>query len=215
MTFARWFPNPIWKGVSCYIVGGGPSLKDFDWNRIRGKNVIGCNVAFYMGADLIPYTVFGDAKFLKQHLEGLEDYVQEGGVVVTNSSRLRKPLPPTWLKVVRKQLHGLGTDCLAWNGNTGSSAINLALLFGASPVYLLGYDMQLSQDGKGNYHNAYSNTPSHVQYKRFLKGMDVVSKDLKKLFPGKQVINLEDGTSALEVFPKESLKHHFIERVAV
>lgn len=212
MSCGQWSPEEVWKGEPCYIIGGGPSLTDFDWERLRNKNVLGCNVAFYMGVDLVPYTIFGDTKFLKQHRVGLERYAKEGGVVITNSSRLRNPPPPDWLKVIPKQLHGLGTDCLGWNGNTGASAINLALLFGADPIYLLGYDMQLSEDGKGNYHNAYSHVPTAKPYERFSKGMDSVARDLKKKFPGRQVVNLEDGTSALEVFPKESCEGHFQER---
>ena len=93
--------------------------------------------------------------------------------------------------------------------NTGASAINLALLFGANPIYLLGFDMQLSPEGKKNFHNAYSDKPNSKAYERFLRGMTLVARDLPTLFPGHQVINLEDDTSALKDFPKESLKKHF------
>jgi hypothetical protein len=169
--------------------------------------VLGCNVAFYFGSKLVPITIFGDAAFLKQHREGLEHYVEHGGIVVTNSNLVKKPTPP-WLKVMKKHRQGLGIDGLGWNGNTGASAINLALLFGANPIYHLGYDMR-----EGNFHNAYSSVTSSSSYARFLKGMDSVAKDLPRLFPGKRVINLEDGTSVLNVFPKESLKKHFEERI--
>ena len=209
MPIKHWLPDSIWQNEPCYIIGGGASLKKFDWNLLRNKNTIGCNVAFYIGCDLVPITVFGDAAFLKQHRSGLDKYAESGGQVVTCSHSIDRFDPTQYIKLVKKQLKGLGTNGLGWNGNTGAIAINLALLFDANPIYLLGYDMRLSKDGKKNYHNCYSDKPDVKAYKRFLCGMTMVAKDLKELFPGHQVINLEDDTSSLEVFPKESLKAHF------
>jgi len=117
--------------------------------------------------------------------------------------------PPDYLKHMKKENRGLIKDGLGWNSNTGASAINLALLFGCNPIYLLGYDMRLSDNGKKNYHNFYNDSPKVKSYDRFLRGLTQVARDLKLLFPGRQVINLEDNTSSLEVFPKESLKNHF------
>ena len=47
-------PNPLWtvvrrdawKGRRVFIVGGGPSLKAFDWKCLRGELTIGINRAF-------------------------------------------------------------------------------------------------------------------------------------------------------------------------
>ena len=35
-----------WSGERCFIVGGGPSLRGFDWGRLRGERVIAVNRAF-------------------------------------------------------------------------------------------------------------------------------------------------------------------------
>lgn len=209
MPIPQWFPDSIWQDEPCYIIGGGTSLEKFDWNLLQGKNVIGCNVAFYMGVDLVPFIVFGDAAFVAQQRSGLDKYAKSGGQVVTCSNSIDRFNPPKYIKLMKKQLHGLSLDGVGWNGNTGAIAINLALLFGADPIYLLGYDMQLSEDGKKNYHNCYSDKPDAKAYNRFLHGMTLVARDLSQLFPGHQVINLEDDTSILESFPKESLKAHF------
>jgi len=209
MMIKFWFPEPIWEGEPCYIIGGGSSLDGFDWNLLQNKNVIGCNVAFYIGVDLVPISIFGDAAFLKQHRAGLDKYAASGGQVITCSRRVDRHNPPDYLKIMKRSLHGLCLDGLGWNGNTGAIAINLALLFGASPIYLLGYDMRLSDEGKKNYHNCYNDRANSKIYNRFLRGLTMVARDLKKLFPGRQVINLEDNTSSLNVFPKESLKDHF------
>ena len=170
--------------------------------------MLGCNAAFLLGVDTVPITVFGDSSFLQKHRDPLVAYVAEGGMVVTNSGRLKKATPP-WLRTMKKVLKGLSLDGLGWNGNTGASAINLALLLGANPVYLLGYDMGQDPKGRSNYHEHYRAHTIHPStYPRFLKGMGCVARDLPQVFPGRRVINLEDGTSKLDVFPKESLKAH-------
>ncbi|MHA1344971.1 MAG: hypothetical protein ACTSO3_01090 [Candidatus Heimdallarchaeaceae archaeon] len=205
----NWQPKEMWKEEPCYIIGGGNSLEGFDWDALKEKNVIGCNVAFYIGVDIVPIIVFGDGLFLKQHRTGLDKYAKQGGWAITNSSLVTSMNPPDYLKHMKKENRGLIKDGLGWNSNTGASAINLALLFGCNPIYLLGYDMRLSDNGKKNYHNFYNDSPKVKSYDRFLRGLTQVARDLKLLFPGRQVINLEDNTSSLEVFPKESLKNHF------
>jgi len=205
----RWFPRPVWEGASCYIVGGGPSLEGLSWDALRGRNVLGCNAALYLGVEIVPIILFGDAAFLRQHRAALDRYVEQGGQVVSCSPRLQDP--PSYVKVMGKVLHGLAPNALGWNGNTGAAAVNMALLLGADPIYLLGFDMQLSPTGRSNFHTAYSVPPNAKAYNRFLRGMDRVAQDLGRMFPDQRVINLEDGTSALTVFPKESLKLHFQE----
>jgi len=212
MGRTRWVPTPIWRGQSCYIIGGGPSLKSFSFETLRGRNVLGCNAAFYLGVEIVPLTIFGDIKFLIQHQAGLLHYVEAGGKVVTNSAQRRNEPVPEWLHCMQKKNMGLATDGLGWNGNTGASAINLALLLGADTIYLLGFDMQVDTKGMANFHNAYVHPSKPSAYSRFLRGMKWVAKDLPRLFQNKHVINLEDGTSVLECFPKESLKAHFSKR---
>ena len=36
-------PDRSWKGKPCIVVGGGPSLQDFDWELLCGWRVIGVN----------------------------------------------------------------------------------------------------------------------------------------------------------------------------
>lgn len=46
---------------------------------------------------------------------------------------------------------GLGVQSLYSNGNSGAMAINLAALFGATRIILVGYDMQLSDGGRKHW----------------------------------------------------------------
>jgi hypothetical protein len=84
-------------------------------------------------------------------------------------------------------------------------AINLALLLGASRVFLLGFDMK-TDGGKTNWHDAnISKTITDASYHRFEKGFVEIVKDLPVVFPGRQIFNC--GTdSRLRAFPKMSLE---------
>ncbi|GAG00227.1 unnamed protein product, partial [marine sediment metagenome] len=33
-------PDGAWNGKPCFIVGGGPSLKGFDWTKLNGHRTI-------------------------------------------------------------------------------------------------------------------------------------------------------------------------------
>ena len=44
--------QPDWTGQTCCILGGGPSLRGFAADRLRGRRVIGINEA---GLTLVPW----------------------------------------------------------------------------------------------------------------------------------------------------------------
>ena len=37
--------QPIWKGQTVYLIGGGPSLKNFNWSSLKDKKTIAINKA--------------------------------------------------------------------------------------------------------------------------------------------------------------------------
>jgi hypothetical protein len=198
-----WTPTTIWEGQDAYIIGGGRSLRSFDWSLLHGKNTIGCNDAFKLGVDVCKVCIFGDMNFWRTYYEGLQKF---SGMVVSALQALRKD-SPEWLKIVDRKARGLHTDAIGWNTNTGAMAVNLALLFGARRVFLLGFDMQMT-DGKPNWHDDVITKPNPKVYNKFLSAFQFVARDLALKFPGRQIINVTDG-SRLDVFPKVSLKDHF------
>jgi len=47
-------PDGAWTGRRCFIIGGGPSLKGFNFSRLKGELVIGINRAFeFCDCDII------------------------------------------------------------------------------------------------------------------------------------------------------------------
>jgi len=56
-------PDGSWKNKPCFIVGGGPSLKDFNWHLLKGKRTIGVNRAFEKFEPTVMFSM--DTRFLK------------------------------------------------------------------------------------------------------------------------------------------------------
>lgn len=200
-----WIPDNRWSGQDVFIVGGGPSLRTFDMDRLSGLNVIGCNEAFILGPRLVQGIFFSDAKWFVRRNRELEEYCNRGGSVFTHEEALRFHNLP-WLKVLKRSSEHLSTDSVIFGRNSGSGAINLALLLGARRVFLLGFDCKQSDNKQHNnwhdnykkYHRATFVPPFH----NFIYGMLMVSKTLNQKFPGCEVINLGPD-SALDVFPKK------------
>lgn len=205
----------MWKEEDAYIVGGGPSLKAFDWDLIKGRNVIGCNGAYALGSHICKIVIFGDFLWWEKiaRRNAIERY---GGIVVGCSSRMKHP-PEPWVRLIRRGGNGLCVDALAWNGNTGSLAINLALILGVQKVFLLGFDMKLGRCKEGhlraNYHELRYESPKAHVYPRFARGFQKLADALPGVFPGREIWNITDD-SELDMFPKIGLVEHFGAKVS-
>jgi len=211
----RWEPKPIWAGRDCFIVGGGPSLRGFDFSLLRAERAIGCNNAFRLGPDICDYCVFVDRKFIigpdGKPRSGFYDGLAEfGNPVITSEPRLRDR-PERWLYWYPRKARGLHRDARGYNYNCGATAINAALLLGATTVYLLGFDMHLGDRGEPNWHSHLIDRPSPNVYFRMLAAFAHVKRDLVEKFPGCRVVNVNDD-SALKCFPTVGTAQFWAER---
>lgn len=199
--FAHWQVPRMWDGETVFVIGGGPSLRGADLTAIQRRPVIGINQAFRLGP-WVPVTFFGDPSFFDTNYADLRLHPS---LKVTNHARLRH-IP--WIRVLRRGkplgIESARADTTAWNSNSGGSAINLAVLFGAKRIVLLGFDMRLDAQGNHNWHDLYtSRSPDDVYEKRFLPRFRAVAEDLKAL--GIECVNANPD-SALEEFPKLPLE---------
>ena len=162
-----WTPPEMWTGKTCYIIGGGPSLEGFDFTPLHGQHVIGCNDAYSLGP-WVDVCLFGDWGWWVIH--GVDRVVHDGkkrdhdgllrfpGLIVSNTPPKNMPkIIHTCPRVLpmRRQAEGIPMrrDVLTWYDNCGAAAIHLALLFGATRVVLLGFDMKRG-NGRQNWHRA-------------------------------------------------------------
>lgn len=189
-----------WKGQTAFILGGGFSLNFFDLSKFKGLNVIGCNDAYTLGSDICPICCFGDRSWFYKHKDNLKTFAEKG-MVYTHLSY------PTidWAHSLKKYETGVHRDGLGWNGNTGSLAINLALILGASRIFLLGYDMCRIQD-RSNWHKNNIRpeaTQPFVYANLFIpRYTDTIAPQVKSKFPDVSVYNVTEFSTLKEtIFP--------------
>jgi len=206
----RWEIVETWKDQDVFIIGGGNSLRNFDWSLLFDECTIGCNMAFIHGSQVCKICIFGDTKWFRRFKLDLMAF---DGIVFTSHKEYAKS-KIDWLWTLPRKPKGLSKTELGWNLNTGSNAINLALILGAKRVYLLGFDMKLLDRAKPNWHDLLINgidTFNDPLYKRFNEGFRKVAECLPRVFPGREVFNVTDD-SGLDVFPKISCDEFWSKR---
>lgn len=203
----KWDPTREWSNEDAYIIGGGPSLRSFDWGLLRDKRTIGCNSAFCL-EDVCEIVIFADEMWWDKI--GSHQLPAFSGRVVASGEWLeRRADIPDWVWYIPREgrKSGLSSTGLGFNNNTGSLAINLALRLGARRVFLLGFDMKMDGD-RANWHDLRCQAPRPRDYPFFLDRMRTVARDVPLMFPGQEVINVSDGSDLL-VFPTQGINEHF------
>lgn len=166
----------LWKDEVVYIVGGGPSLKGFDWNRLKGKKVIAINRAFEVlpFADVLYWT---DSRFYRWYRSEINRFT---GLKFTCRSFHDKPSDVTLLKANNAMTIDTRPSYISHGNNSGYGAINLAIKLGAKKIYLLGYDMH-STPNASHWHSGYESTHRHDIYEKMMKYFDAIPKELERL----------------------------------
>jgi len=155
----------IWNGDTVYIVGGGPSLKNFNWNQLKGKHTIAINKAFQVmpWSEVVYWT---DARFYRWNKPAIDSLK---GIKVT--CRNAPSLAPDVVLLTTSGRTGLDKrpNFIRAGNNSGFAAINVAFHLGVKKIYLLGFDME-SGDGKTHWHEGYGIRHDHKIYERNMIG---------------------------------------------
>lgn len=194
--------GPPWSGRPVYVLGGGPSLAGYDLSNLRSLGlVLGVNRA----ADLVPVdaTFTLDLHFMKQYAAQLEGWAKAGQEVyiAAPSDYPRDPIPGvTYL--LRKPGEGCSRDPrVIVNGlNSGYGAVQLAILKGATTVYLLGFDMVDPAGGPKHWHDGYpwqAARGSVSVYRDWSRRFDDLARELPR---GVEVLNA-NPESGIRAFP--------------
>lgn len=136
----------MWKGQRCFIVGGGPSVNDFNLKLLEGEHTIGINLAF---RKFNPEIIFGmDARlwgWIESNETGPNDkeLFDACKAIKIWSDAAEAPLPEDIVVAPAIFRPGMSTtvkEGLGAGTNSGFGALNLALCLGASEIYLIGFD---------------------------------------------------------------------------
>ena len=224
----------IWTEGDVWIIGGGASLleqfaipsdiidairtkeKDVSCfspylSALHDKHVIGVNVAFKLG-DWVDILFFGDFKFFEGFRKEIAAFK---GIKVSCHKRFRgnefRAENIKYYSRSREQGLSNSPDSILWHGNSGAAAINFAIHLGVKRIFLLGFDMDLSEEGFQHFHNEYTLpgksgvkvTSKDLPFKRQSTGFAAIASASRKL--GVEIINVSPN-STINVFRKMTVK---------
>ncbi len=196
----EWSVPREWPGERCFIICGGESVKEQEHliPKLHGRFIaIKQSVALRPDADVMFIAGKDDgrvcAKFFPLH-QG--PYLVARGSypnVPKRTKILQRKLPAERLSTLPSHVAGL---------DAGTSAINLAYLFGATEIILLGYDMTGGRwlNGRYQHHLPY---PPQRHFELHMAALPPFADDLKEV--GVRVVNCSP-ISAVTVFEKKPLE---------
>lgn len=193
---------PDWRAETVAIVATGPSLtrEQCEAARTKGWKTLAVSNAYRL-APWCDVIYAGDLAWWKEYnREAIEMAPQASRWTCSNVAAARFGCH----FVQGNNTKGLGHAILHTNGNSGAQAINLAYLWGAKKIRLLGFDMRLGDGGAKHFFGAHP--PRLVQsmlFSEWIKRLEPVAKELAKR--GVEVINCTPG-SALPWFPMADLE---------
>ena len=193
-----------WEGGPCFIIGGGPSLRDFDWKRLKGKKTIAINRAFEFFDPSVIFSLDGRFYEWLSNLEfGLDAFNRYNALktvrCIINTDNTVYP-PNVWRIPAFPNPGGWSPKLvygLPASDNSGVGALNMAVLLGANPVYLLGFDMSGHYHGEQvHFHDGYPVKNRARQYAKFRASFNMVAGRAKSQT---RIVNL-NPKSKLECF---------------
>lgn len=205
-----------WEGETCFIIGGGTSLENFDWNQLQGFRTIGINKAFiryhaevnfamdYLFFDKVNSAQsfgFPDDKLHEEWLkyQGIKIFVRHDQNYIFSKDVY-------YVNELTRKAISFDLDEGIWPGNnSGMGALMLAVALGCKRIGLLGYDFYI-KGSQTHWHEGYyqqnkkSLAVNLINYRRCIEEFASPISEL-----GIQVFNL-NPESKLRNFPFLDIK---------
>lgn len=181
-----------WANEKCFIIGGGPSLRNFDFERLRGKGrLIAVNKSFFdvPFADCMlfmdkDFPVWAEKRKLAKgeigrkyaetykNFEGIKLFVDMANSPVNNVYFIHRINSAKYSNNLKNGIYA--------GNNSGVAALSFAAAMGCNPIYLLGMDG--GHSGKrSHYHSGY---PERIQHestaKSFINHFERLGQQLKQ-----------------------------------
>lgn len=189
--------HPDWTGRTAVVIANGPSLTCEQVMAAYKAPTIAVNTA-YQWASAADVFYAGDFLFWKTHVGRM---VKHGAARWTTDPTAAEQYGVNRWK--GRNDVGLGETLVHLNGNSGAQAINLAYLFGARKIVLLGFTMR-EIDGKKHFHGDHEKPLVQKQlFHEWIHKMEFVARDAKRL--DVDIVNC-DPLSALTCFRRGELE---------
>lgn len=175
----------------CYVLAGGPSLKDFDYSKLEGKDVITINKSFF-SYPKAKYFITMDHSFLTKHSKinkqlknskATKIFIanfcfpfmeeKDGRIVDTRWNIIYKLNAfDVIIKSYYREHFGFELNEFHNGQNSGYCAVQLAILLGYKEINLLGIDLNVTD--KTHHHEGYGEamerfTPKLAEYYDYFK----------------------------------------------
>jgi len=131
------------KGQTVYACAAGPSIDGFDFSLLDGKLSIGCNhmIETY---DKFTWFIFQDQRFMERTSYDLHKY--NGLIFAHNHTNMEYEEYPNLMLFKSAKKPRTYRDGIYARHQTGIAVLHLAVISGASKIYLLGHDNPASWD---------------------------------------------------------------------
>ena len=185
----------------CFILGGGPSLKGFNFEILQREFTIGINRHYLFSNPSIHFAMDWD---LYKEIKDTQEWEDYRGVKIFFDVSNR-PYEDVYI-ILSAGAMGIPQSFeggIFHGQNSGFGAIQLAYLLGFKEIYLLGFDMKMS-GLEGHFSDKWYTRPQYeVILERFVEEFDQVAPMFEER--GIRIVNLSPDT-ALECFTKKRIE---------
>ena len=130
---------------NAYIIGNGPSRKNFDLTKLKNSGqTYGCNALY---RDFMPDFIF--SVDTKMTVKMCEDQVGEKAIHYAPSLEVNRPYGKDMLHLIPNNPHWISGNVAFWT----------ACVHGHKNIYLIGFDFR--EYGKGELNNIYQDTENY------------------------------------------------------
>jgi hypothetical protein len=181
-----------WTGCTAVIAASGPSLTEAQCLATMQPHVrtIAVNASYRRAQGAwVDLVYMGDYQAVKYYAADVHKMRLE----LWTCSRLgAEQHQASYVQGLTQE--GLGRRGVAMNGNSGAQAVNLAFLFGARKIVLIGFDMKAAPDGRRHWHDEHPKPLLQVsQFGEWLHKANALADDLRAA--GCDVVNCSIETA--------------------
>jgi len=207
-------PLNAWKNKPCCIIGGGSSLKEFNTSCIKDKILtIAVNCAGITIAKWADMLFWSDYRWYEWNMSSVLTFKQ---LKVTRLRTSNPHFKNRYIGIKDINVLNFNPDLALSHSpdviggfDSGSTALNIAYLYGANPIYLLGMDMK-TINNEHNFHTLHRLEPTTKDRykKRFIPVFDRMAVELRN--KNITVYTVSTNT-ALKCFPVLTYKEFMVE----
>lgn len=208
----------IFEGQAVALVAGGPSLRGFDWGRLRGYPVVAINRAL----EVLPFASllwWTDARFWRHHREAILQHRAIWKATCQVHYHESDALPAHIVQYRFTGHQGFDPDprCLRTGNNSSFAALHLLGHLGTRRVVAFGLDMKHGPKGETHYHSGHGimhqeETLTRLMLPYFASlaaplaalGMEVINASPESALTTWPRCSIEEGLQCLDISRKVS-----------